>query len=105
MLGMAGSLRSGTGIILPSLLVLGLCAISRGGRRVVNGPGMDTYPGAHLDWYRQSLAGFFEMATQGRLTPRVAQKFPLRDAAMAHALLEGGSVSGKVVLLAMTHGH
>jgi NADPH2:quinone reductase len=103
MLGMAGSLQSGTGIILPSLLVLGLLSIWPGGRRVAKGPGMETYPKTHPDWYRQTLAGFFELAARGRLTPRVAERIPLRDAARAHALLEGGGVSGKIVLLS-DHG-
>lgn len=100
MLGMAGSLRSGTGIILPSLLMLGLFAIWPGERRVIEGPGMETYPRTHPNWYRQTLAGFFESASSGRLTPRVARRLSLRDAATAHALLEGGAVNGKVVLLA-----
>ena len=100
MLGMAGSLTSGTGIILPSLLVLGLLSVWPGQRRVSSGPGMETYPKSHPDWYRQTLAEFFELASAGRLTPRVTRRLPLRDAAKAHALLEGGSVNGKIVLTA-----
>ena len=99
MLGMAGSLQSGTRIILPSLLVLGLLSIWPGGRRAAKGPGMETYPKAHPDWYRQTLAKFFDLATLGRLTPWVAARIPLCDAARAHALLEGGGVNGKIVLL------
>jgi NADPH2:quinone reductase len=99
MLGMAGSLRSGTGIILPSLALLGLFAIWPGGRHLAKGPGMDTYPRAHPDWYRQTLAGFFDMALAGRLTPHVATTVPMHEAAKAHAMLESGNVAGKIVLV------
>lgn len=98
-LGMAGSLQSGTGIILPTLAMLAFLAIWPNGRRVESGPGMETYPRAHPDWYRATLADFFEMAQAKRLTPRVAARIPLREAERAHAVLEGGGVSGKIVLL------
>lgn len=98
MLGMAGALKSGTGIIVPSLLMLGLFSIWPGGRRMAKGPGMETYPRAHPDWYRATLAGFFDRALDGRLEPRVACRVPLRDAARAHSMLERGDVAGKIVL-------
>ncbi|QEE34589.1 zinc-binding dehydrogenase [Octadecabacter sp. SW4] len=100
MLGMAGSLRSGTGIILPSLGLLGLFAISPGERHLVKGPGMDSYPRDNPDWYQKTLSGFFAMALKGRLAPRVAETVPMHEAARAHAMLESGNVSGKVVLIA-----
>lgn len=104
MLGMAGSLQSGTGIILPSLLLLGLMAIWPGGRRLAKGPGMDTYPRAHMDWYQETLAGFFDMALEGRLVPRLAQRVLLSDATKAHAMLERAEVSGKIVLVSDSYG-
>lgn len=100
MLGMAGSLRSGTGIILPSLVLLGLFAIWPGGRHLAKGPGMENYPRAHPDWYQATLSGFFDKAVAGQLSPHVAHKVPLRDAAKAHAMLERGDVAGKIVLMA-----
>lgn len=100
LLGMAGTLRSGSWIILPSLLLLGLFAVWPDGRRIAKGPGMESYPRAHPDWYQAALAGFFDMALKGQLAPRVAHKLPLRDAAKAHAMLEAGEVSGKIVLIA-----
>ena len=100
MLGMAGSLRSGTGIILPSLGLLGLFAIWPGGRHLAKGPGMEDYPRSHPDWYQATLSGFFDMALAGQLTPHVAHTLPLRDATKTHAMLEHGDVAGKIVLMA-----
>lgn len=99
MLGMAGTLRSGTWIVLPSLLLLGLFSVWPRGRRIAKGPGMETYPRAHPDWYQATLSGFFDMTLEGRLAPRVAHKLPLRDAAKAHAMLEAGDMCGKIVLM------
>ena len=100
MLGMVGTLRSGTWLIVPSLLLLGLFAVWPGPRRMAKGPGMEDYPRANPDWYRDTLSGLFEKALGGQLTPRIAHKLPLRDAAKAHAMLERGNVSGKIVLIA-----
>ena len=99
MLGMAGTLKSGTGIILPSLLAIGLFALWPSKRRLAKGPGMENYPRAHPDWYRETLARYFRMAADGQLTPRVASSIPLRDASKAHAMLESGGVAGKIVLV------
>lgn len=99
MLGMAGSLRSGTGIILPSLVMMGALALWPGRRRLASGPGMEDYPRDHLDWYRATLAEFFEKALSGRLVPRVAESLPFAEAARAHTMLEEGHVAGKIVLV------
>ncbi|MCK0126350.1 zinc-binding dehydrogenase [Gelidibacter sp. F2691] len=99
MLGMAGTLRSGTWIILPSLILLGLLPVWPGGRRIAKGPGMEDHPREHPRWYQDTLSGFFDMASAGRLTPHVAHKLSLQDAAKAHAMLERGQVSGKIILM------
>ena len=44
------------------------------------------------------LAELSALAEQGKLTLRVAQTYPLRDAAVAHARLEKGGVRGRLVL-------
>lgn len=100
MLGMAGTLKSSTWIILPSLLMLGLFSIWPGGRRVAKGPGMEDYPRKHPRWYLETLSGLFDMALVGKLEPRIALKMPLHDATKAHAMLEGGEISGKIILIA-----
>ena len=99
MLGMAGTLKSGTWIILPSLLLLGLFSVWPGGRRIAKGPGMEDYPRAHLDWYRNTLSELFHKVLAGQLHPHIAHKLALRDAAEAHAMLERGAVAGKIVLI------
>lgn len=45
------------------------------------------------------LADLVRLTEQGALTLRVAQTFPLSEAATAHALLEKGAVRGRLVLL------
>jgi NADPH2:quinone reductase len=99
MLGMAGTLQAGTWIILPSLMLLGLFSVWPGRRRIAKGPGMETYPRAHPGWSQDTMSGFFEKARAGQLTPRIAHKLPLREAAKAHAMLEQGGVAGKIVLV------
>jgi len=54
---------------------------------------------AHFDWFREDLTTLFDLLSRRQIQPVVAAKFPLRDAARANALLEGGNVSGKLVLL------
>jgi NADPH2:quinone reductase len=44
------------------------------------------------------LSELVSLAEQGKLTLRVAQTYPLRDAAVAHARLEKGGVRGRLVL-------
>jgi NADPH:quinone reductase-like Zn-dependent oxidoreductase len=47
---------------------------------------------------RDQLEDAVQLVAQGVLTPRVAQAFPLAEAAQAHALVEAGEVVGRVVL-------
>ncbi|MGP1256465.1 MAG: zinc-binding dehydrogenase [Kiloniellales bacterium] len=99
MLGMAGVARSGVGVIPPSLLVVGALAIWPDGRRTPMSPSMLSYPGRHLDWYRETLSRLLAMTADGRLAPAVAVQVPLREAARAHSLLERGGLTGKIVLI------
>ncbi|NOK20543.1 quinone oxidoreductase family protein [Corallococcus carmarthensis] len=54
-----------------------------------------------IDPAEQSAVGqsLFELAVTRRLVPRVGKTFPLEQAAQAHAVLEEGQVTGKIVLL------
>lgn len=52
-----------------------------------------------LAWYQDTLSKLLGDLAAGKLRPRIAARFPLRDAASAHALLERGSYAGKVVLI------
>ncbi|MEM1430374.1 MAG: zinc-binding dehydrogenase [Pseudomonadota bacterium] len=99
MLGMAGTAQAGMKIVPASLLVVGLLALWPDGKRTPMSPSMLSYPAAHLDWYRETLAQLLAMAADGRLAPVVAARVPLRDAARAHTMLERGGRAGKVVLM------
>ena len=51
------------------------------------------------DWYRQDVSTLFELLQQRRITPIIAQRFPLREVRRAHELLGTGGVAGKAVLM------
>lgn len=100
MLGMAGVHKRGARIIPGSLLVVGLLKLLPDGKRVPMSPGMQNYPQAHNDWYRETLVEFFAAAKDGKTKPVIAARFPLAEAAQAHEFLERGGYAGKVVLVA-----
>jgi NADPH:quinone reductase-like Zn-dependent oxidoreductase len=100
MLGMAAAAKSGTRIIPTSLLTVGALKLVPDGRRIPMSPGMENYPQAHNDWYREKLTGYFDAALTGKMKPTVAARIPLAEVATAHEFLERGGYAGKVVLLA-----
>ena len=51
------------------------------------------------DWFHEDLTLLFDMLKQGKISPIIAAKIPLDQAARAHELLAGGSVKGKIVLI------
>lgn len=53
----------------------------------------------HPDWFREDLSRLLTMLSEKSISPVVAERLPLRDAARAHELLERASVSGKIVLM------
>jgi len=61
---------------------------------------MDKYPAENMDWYRATLAEFFDLAATGKMKPVVAKRFPLLDAVGAHEFMERGGHAGKVILAA-----
>ncbi len=100
LLGMAGAVRGGFKVIPPSMLVVGLVKILPNGKTAPLGPGMENYPSEHMDWYRDSLAEFFDLAATGKMRPVIAERFPLLEASRAHEFMERGGYAGKVVLTA-----
>lgn len=50
--------------------------------------------------YEEDWRTLFGLLAEGKIQPVIAARFPLLEAAAAHALLESGSVVGNVVLLA-----
>lgn len=68
------------------------------GRGVPLSPNMMTYPKAHPDWFRTTLAELLDLAAKGTIQPLIDERFPLAEAARAHELLTHGRHAGKVVL-------
>ena len=98
MLGMASAVKGGIKTIPGSMLVVGLVKILPNGKTAPMGPGMESYPKEHMEWYRDSLAEFFDLAVTGKLKPVIADRFPLLEAARAHEFIERGGYAGKAVL-------
>lgn len=51
------------------------------------------------DWFYEDLNLLFNLLEQGKIKPIVAARMPLNQAAQAHELLVGDSVTGKIVLI------
>lgn len=102
MLGMTGAVRGGFKVVPPSMLVVGLVKIVPNGKTAPLGPGMENYPKEHMDWYRDSLTEFFDLAASGTMRPVIADRFPLLEASRAHEFMDRGGYAGKVVLTADT---
>ena len=98
MLGMTSAVKGGIKTIPASMLVVGLVKILPNGKTAPMGPGMERYPKEHMDWYRNSLAEFFDLAVTGKMKPAIADRFPLLEAARAHEFIERGGYAGKAVL-------
>ncbi|MCP4965488.1 MAG: zinc-binding dehydrogenase [bacterium] len=99
MLGMAGAVKGGFKIIPPTMAVVGLVKLMPNGKTVPLGPGMEKYPAENMDWYRDSLSEFFDLAVSGKMRPVIAEEFPLLEASRAHEFMERGGHAGKVVLV------
>lgn len=50
------------------------------------------------EWFRQDLIALLDLLLQGKISPIIAQRFPLNEARHAHELLAKGGVIGKIVL-------
>ena len=53
---------------------------------------------AHPDWFREDLGSLFELLAERNIQPQIWKTLPLTEAAQAHRAIEGGEVSGKIVL-------
>ena len=72
MLGMASAVKGGFRKVPGSMLAVALVNMLPNGKSTPMGPGMDKFPAENMDWYRESLAGFFDLAVSGRMTPVIA---------------------------------
>jgi NADPH:quinone reductase-like Zn-dependent oxidoreductase len=50
-------------------------------------------------WFREDLSKLFALLVDRQIQPVIAANFPLKQAALANAMLEEGQTSGKIVLL------
>ena len=67
-----------------------------------NGKKIEGY-GTHrlgVELFREDWQKLFSLLEEGKIKPVIAQKFPLLEAPRAYALLESGTVTGNLVLLA-----
>jgi NADPH2:quinone reductase len=53
----------------------------------------------HPDWYHQDLAMLFNLLSQGKIKPIIAERIPMVEAARAHELFESSTTIGKIVLV------
>ncbi len=93
--GVAAAKRSGLRVIPLTLLMVGLLKLMPGSRRLLLTPDL----GKEKAWYLETLAELLDLLAKGKLKPIVAARFPLAEAARAHALLEQSKYAGKVVLV------
>jgi len=101
-IGSVATKTTGMKAIPLSLLTVMLLKFVPGGKRVPLTPNMMKYPQEHQAWYRETLTWLLASAAAGTITPVVAERIPLAEAARAHQLLEHGGHAGKVVLTADT---
>lgn len=101
-IGSVATTNAGMKVIPLSLLTIMLLKLVPDGKRVPLTPNMMKYPQEHHAWYRETLAWLLASAAAGTITPVVAERIPLAEAARAHQLLEHGEHAGKVVLTADT---
>jgi NADPH2:quinone reductase len=60
---------------------------------------IQTLKRCHSDWYREDMASLFDLLSQGKLTPIIAKRLGLDEAAKAHELLSDGSLTGRIMLV------
>ena len=52
----------------------------------------------HPDWFKEDLAGLFQLLSERRIEPKVAERISFADVPNAHRRLETGGLEGKLVL-------
>ena len=57
----------------------------------------------HPDWFHADLTDLFNLLTQRKIKPVIAERMRLDEAAHAHELIEQAAVQGKIVLMVSEH--
>ncbi len=92
--GLMVSFGNASGVVsIPDLTIL-----MRKGSLYVTRPTTGTYFPTD-DAYQEAAAAVFKAVADGILKPRIAQSFPLREAAEAHRALESRATTGSTILI------
>lgn len=94
--GVAATRDHGLRIIPPTLLARTALSLIPDGKHTPSTPDLTKLGNA---WYRATLAELLDLIAAGEITPLVAGRIPLAEAARAHELLERGGHAGKFVLV------
>ena len=98
-LGSAAVEEHGLRVGLLSMATVFLLRMLPDGKAAPRCPTMDKFAVANPGWSRNTLSGLLDLLAAGKLSPVVAARIPLADAARAHEMLETGGHSGKIVLV------
>jgi NADPH:quinone reductase-like Zn-dependent oxidoreductase len=82
-----------------SILLVSLLKLLPDGKQVPSAPDLAKVARTDNAWYRATLAELLDAGASGKLSPVIAERIPLAEAARAHRLLEQGGHTGKVVLV------
>lgn len=94
--GVAGTARRGVKVIPESMLAAVVIGLLPNGKRAPFPPDVDK----PNDWYRLTLETLLDYAATGKISPVIAERFPLLEARAAHEFMEQHRYAGKVVLSA-----
>ena len=94
--GMAATREHGLAIIPPTLAMRAVLSLLPDGKKAPSTPDISKLGS---QWYHTTLAYLLGLLASGQVTPLVADRVPMSDAARAHAMLEHGGHAGKVVLI------
>ncbi len=98
--GVAATSRAGIRVIPLSLLAVVAVKLIPDGKQAPFMPDAGKSSASDNAWYRKTLTELLDHLAAGKITPVVAARIPLLEAARAHELLEGGGHAGKMVLVA-----
>lgn len=93
--GVAAAKAGGLRVIPITLLTVSVLKILPNNRQLLLTPTL----GEDNLWYRTTLTELLDLLAAGKIKPVVAARIPLREAVLAHELLERGGYAGKVVLV------
>lgn len=98
-LGSAATETQGLRVAPLSMMALYMLKAIPDRKQIPMCPTTDKFALADGAWYRATLTDLLGLLASGALTPVVAERVPLTEAARAHEMLEGSAHSGKIVLV------